>query len=303
MISQPDLSSKLAMDSNGLNQLRSAARDNSPEAIRETAKQFEAMFLNMMLKSMRDATPQDGLFESDQTRTYTAMLDQQMSQSLASKGMGLADVLIRQLTKTAGQPAIEPFSPQTGAASGASEVSKDALSAIPQALIDKMAQKLKAQAQDNRPEHVAAFQQKMIGHAQAASESTGIPAQFMVGQAALESGWGRREIKAADGTPSYNLFGIKATGGWNGKVVETLTTEYINGEKTQRVEKFRAYDSYADSFKDFASLISRNPRYQAVMQNLEELTAYAHALQKAGYATDPHYAEKLISVVQKSTQA
>lgn len=297
MINQPDLSSKLALDSNGLNNLRAAAKENSPEAIRETAKQFEAMFLNMMLKSMRDATPQESMFESDQTRTYTAMLDQQLSQTLSQKGMGLADVLIRQLTKSAGSiPPDAQILPLEA-------VKPDELSAIPQALIQKMAQGFGAPAARNQPEHVASFQQRMIGHAQAASNATGIPAQFMVGQAALESGWGKHEIKHADGSPSYNLFGIKATGNWNGKVAETMTTEYINGEKIQRVEKFRAYDSYEDSFNDFANLISKNPRYSGVMENVQHLSSYAQALQKAGYATDPKYADKLIKVVQQTTAA
>jgi flagellar protein FlgJ len=298
MINQPDLSSKLALDSNGLNKLRVAAKESSPESIRETAKQFEAMFLNMMLKSMRDATPQESMFESDQTRTYTAMLDQQLSQSLASKGMGLADVLIRQLTKNAG--AISPVSqmPEFGAPEKADE-----MSAIPQALIQKMAQSLAATGSRNQPEHAGNFQKRMMGYAQEASLASGIPAQFMVGQAALESGWGKHEIKYADGRPSHNLFGIKATGNWNGKVAETMTTEYINGEKVQRVEKFRAYDSYADAFKDFANLISKNPRYQAVMGNLQHPDGYAHAMQQAGYATDPNYADKLIKVIQRTSAA
>jgi flagellar protein FlgJ len=298
MINQPDLSSKLALDSNGLNHLRAAAKESSPEAIRETAKQFEAMFLNMMLKSMRDATPQESMFESDQTRTYTAMLDQQLSQTLASKGMGLADVLIRQLTKSAAT--IPPDAQMPGFSTNGMQ---DESSAIPPALIQRMAQEFNAPVARNQPEHVAAFQQRMIGHAQEASRATGIPAPFMVGQAALESGWGKHEIKHADGSPSYNLFGIKATGNWNGKVAETMTTEYINGEKTQRVEKFRAYDSYAESFRDFANLISKNPRYQAVMENVQHLSSYAQALQKAGYATDPNYADKLIKVVQQTTAA
>jgi len=298
VINQPDLSSKLALDSNGLNNLRAAAKENSPEAIRETAKQFEAMFLNMMLKSMRDATPQEGMFESDQTRTYTAMLDQQLSQSLASKGMGLADVLIRQLTKTTGT--VAPDMPMNG--TGAAEKPEE-MSAIPSALIQKMAQSLNAASPRHEAGHAGNFQQRMMGYAQEASLKSGIPAQFMVGQAALESGWGKHEIKHADGSPSYNLFGIKATGNWNGKVAETMTTEYINGEKVQRVEKFRAYDSYADAFRDFANLISKNPRYQAVMRNLQHPDGYAHAMQQAGYATDPNYADKLIKVIQRTSAA
>jgi flagellar protein FlgJ len=121
----------------------------------------------------------------------------------------------------------------------------------------------------------------------------------MLGQAALESGWGKRELKGADGTPSNNLFGIKATGNWSGKVVEAVTTEYVNGIKQKRIEKFRAYDSYADSFKDFANLMRNNTRYENVMANLDNVQGYAKAMQKAGYATDPNYAEKLTSVIKK----
>ncbi|PKO24563.1 MAG: flagellar assembly peptidoglycan hydrolase FlgJ, partial [Betaproteobacteria bacterium HGW-Betaproteobacteria-8] len=205
MINQPDLSSKLVLDSNGLNNLRVAAKENSPEAIRETAKQFEAMFLNMMLKSMRDATPQESMFESDQTRTYTAMLDQQLSQSLASKGMGLADALIRQLTKSA-----STISPESQMPGFSAPEKPDEVSAIPQALIQKMAQSLNAASPRHQAGHTGNFQQSMMGYAQEASLESGIPAQFMVGQAALESGWGKHEIKHADGSPSYNLFGIKA---------------------------------------------------------------------------------------------
>ncbi|MEQ1766949.1 MAG: flagellar assembly peptidoglycan hydrolase FlgJ, partial [Methylotenera sp.] len=145
----------------------------------------------------------------------------------------------------------------------------------------------------------AEFQTRMAQHAAEASRATGVPAHLMLGQAALESGWGKRELKGQDGTPSNNLFGIKATGNWEGKVVEATTTEYINGVKQKRIEKFRAYDSYADSFKDFANLMSNNPRYEKVMANLNDINGYAQAMQKAGYATDPHYASKLASVIQK----
>jgi flagellar protein FlgJ len=146
---------------------------------------------------------------------------------------------------------------------------------------------------------VSNFINKMLHHAKAATESTGMPAHLMLGQAALESGWGKHEIKTADGTPSHNLFGIKATGNLKGKVVETVTTEYINGVKQKRIEKFRAYDSYADSFKDFANLMKSNPRYQNVVANVHDVNRYANAMQNAGYATDPQYAKKLSSVINK----
>ena len=120
----------------------------------------------------------------------------------------------------------------------------------------------------------------------------------MIAQAALESGWGKREIRAADGTASHNLFGIKATGGWTGKVVERATTEYENGVPQTRMEKFRAYDSYADGFRDYANLLRNNPRYQNVIANAQSASGFAQGLQRAGYATDPNYANTIISVMQ-----
>lgn len=141
-------------------------------------------------------------------------------------------------------------------------------------------------------------------HAQEASQATGIPARFMLGQAALESGWGKREIRAADGTPSHNLFGVKAGGSWKGAVVETVTTEYVNGVAQKSVERFRAYDSYADAFRDYANLLRGNPRYAGVMaQAAQGMNAdgFAHGLQRAGYATDPNYADKLSRII-KTTQ-
>jgi flagellar protein FlgJ len=141
----------------------------------------------------------------------------------------------------------------------------------------------------------------MTKHAEEASRTTGVPAHLMLGQAALESGWGKRELKGADGTPSNNLFGIKASGNWDGKVIEATTTEYVHGVKQKRIEKFRAYDSYTDSFKDFANMMSNNPRYNKVMANLDSVNSYAQAMQNAGYATDPNYASKLANVIQKVT--
>ena len=136
--------------------------------------------------------------------------------------------------------------------------------------------------------HIRAFQDKLGAHAEEASRATGIPAKFMLGQAALESGWGKREIKNADGSASHNLFGIKAGPGWKGKVVNAITTEYVNGVPQTRVEKFRAYDSYADGFKDYAKLLTNNPRYEKVLASEGDASSFAHGLQKAGYATDPH---------------
>ena len=296
MIDSANLSGKLALDANNLDRLKRAAHDNSPAAIKATASQFEALFVNMMLKSMRDATPQDGPFDNEQSRTFTAMLDQQLSQNIAARGIGLADVMARQLSKTAG---IDQAALQPPAAPLAGTVPSRPAAASPLGIAAAAVEHAAAKIARGVSDTVQAFRNTMAQHAENASRSSGIPASFMMGQAALESGWGRRQITASDGTPSYNLFGIKANAAWKGKTVEALTTEYIDGKPQKRVEKFRAYDSYTESFQDFAGLISNSPRYEKVMANLDDVQGYAGAIQNAGYATDPAYADKLVSVVRK----
>lgn len=288
MINSTDLSGKLAVDVKDINELRQAARQNSPEALKATAKQFEALFMNMVMKSMREASPQDGLFDSQQGRMYTSMLDQQISQNMASRGIGLADVLIRQLSNTVDNPILP--------ANGKLPAASDLPDAVPN--IDKA-----RSSQTSRPLHVKAFQDRLASCAEEASRATGIPAKFMLGQAALESGWGKREITGRDGNPSHNLFGIKAGRSWKGKVVEAATTEYVNGTPHTRIEKFRAYDSYAEAFRDYARLLSSNPRYENVLANAQDATGFAQGLQKAGYATDPHYAAKLARIIKHSLSA
>ena len=324
-ISANDFSNQLALDANGLTSLKKTAKDNSPEAIKGVAKQFEAVFINMMLKSMREASPQDGPFNTEQNKLYTSMFDQQLSQKLASgKGIGLADVLVRQLSKGASAP-IDPTTTDAPISSKALGLNRSGVSlsayntaasanvnskyAHSQPLLQRASEILSnvegvgieiASAVGSAVKDTAtSFANKMGSYARQASEASGLPANFMMGQAALETGWGKKEIKGADGTISHNLFGIKATASWTGKVVSAVTTEYINGEKQQRVEKFRAYDSYADSFKDFANMITNSPRYQNVVNNLSNPTNYAEAMAKAGYATDPDYAKKLASVIKK----
>jgi flagellar protein FlgJ len=147
---------------------------------------------------------------------------------------------------------------------------------------------------------VRAFQEKLADAAEEAEQTTGVPAKFMLGQAALETGWGKRVIRNSDGTSSNNLFGIKAGPGWKGKVATAVTTEYIHGKPHSRVEKFRAYDSHADAFKDYARLLSNNPRYEKVLAHGGDAATFAHGLQRAGYATDPQYAAKLSRIIKHS---
>ena len=318
MLTNPSsVSDRLAFDSKDIGKLQQAAKQNSPEAIKASAKQFEALFMNMIMKGMREATPQDGLLDNSETKTYTAMMDQKVSENLAKRGVGLADVLFRQLSATAATPPAGPmgestFDPATMPAFklknsfGHDRSGLHTMPIMPAAPTTPTISALPAMAVPLRqtypvqPLHVKAFQDKLSAHAEEASRTTGIPAKFMLGQAALETGWGKKEIIASDGSASHNLFGIKATSGWNGRVVEARTTEYINGVAQARVEKFRAYDSYADAFKDYAGLIKNNPRYQQVVASGSDAVGFAQGLQKAGYATDPNYAAKLTSIIKRS---
>ncbi|HEU4375906.1 MAG TPA: flagellar assembly peptidoglycan hydrolase FlgJ, partial [Telluria sp.] len=246
------------------------------------------------------ATPQDGMLDNQQTKMFTSMLDQQTSQNLAKRGVGLADVLIRQLGAQAVNAqalAIGGDQNVTTSAAMPAPLSADALLKTPGALLAPSAVTASGKPQAS---HVRSFRDKLGADAEAASRATGIPAKFMLGQAALESGWGKREIKNADGSASHNLFGIKAGPGWKGKVATAVTTEYVNGVAQTRVEKFRAYDSYADGFKDYGSMIATNPRYEKVLASAGDASKFAHGLQKAGYATDPLYAAKLSRIINHS---
>jgi flagellar protein FlgJ len=314
--STSDLSGKFALDTNSLGDLKQSAKAGSPEALKGAATQFESMFIGMMMKSMRDATPQDGMMDSQESKTFTGMLDQQMSQKLAKRGIGLADVLVRQLTvQQKGQQLMQDMNKQALGIGGEQQTGSAASSAALRmhgdldtmptdgaAATSASGVTGSARGTDNanKPAHVRAFQEKLADAAEEAEQTTGVPAKFMLGQAALETGWGKRVIRNGDGTSSNNLFGIKAGPGWKGKVATAVTTEYIHGKAHSRVEKFRAYDSYADAFKDYAKLLSNNPRYEKVLAHGGDASAFAHGLQRAGYATDPQYAAKLSRIIKHS---
>ncbi|EJL84179.1 flagellar rod assembly protein/muramidase FlgJ [Herbaspirillum sp. CF444] len=303
----------LAVDANSLNSLKSSAAQQSPESLKGAAKQFEALFLNMMMKSMRDATPQDGMFDSQQTKMFTSMLDQQLSQNMAQRGVGLADMLVRQLSHSLNKPLpTDDETSQSGLPldipllNGLSDQDKARLVQGIGSNTDDASQGgggKRNKGGQQRPAHIEAFQNRLQADAEAASQVTGIPAKFMLAQAALETGWGKKEIRARDGSSAHNLFGIKATGNWTGKVVEATTVEYVNGVAQRKVEKFRAYDSYSEAFQDYAKLLRSNPRYEKVLANAQDAHGFAYGLQRAGYATDPHYAEKLSRIIRQSLSA
>ncbi|MDA8129708.1 MAG: flagellar assembly peptidoglycan hydrolase FlgJ [Betaproteobacteria bacterium] len=317
MIGGADLASRFALDVQGVGQLKLEAKQSSPEALRAAAQQFEAVFMNMLMKSMREATPHDGMFDSEQTRMYTSMLDQQLTQKLASRGIGLADMMVRQLSRTpdaagggatpdgtAAPGGLPLNAPQAGMRVQAPQDGIP-LQSTPQRAVRSGdmsaagAGPLGAQARaESVPPHVETFVRKLLPHAQAASAASGIPASFMMGQAALETGWGRSEIRGADGRNSHNLFGIKAGGSWKGRTVDIVTTEYVAGQPQKQVDRFRAYDSYADAFRDYAALLRSDARYRNAIAQGQDAAGFAQGLQEAGYATDPGYAQKLVGTIR-----
>ncbi|WP_081192151.1 flagellar assembly peptidoglycan hydrolase FlgJ [Halomonas sp. BC1] len=333
-----DLGGQFALDVQGLQRLQHTARQDPNAGLPEAARQFEALFLHMMLKSMRDASPQSGLFDSQQSQFYNAMLDQQWSQHLAGRGFGLAEQLINQLEGRGMVPQQSVARTQAdeliaGIPRGVPRVLSDALhgddapppeadfmaeldARRPASFLDELdlggygerrvavdgasavgdARRTTTDQAQERGDHVQRFLTKLSAPAQAASRATGVPAELILAQAALETGWGRHEIPTASGGNSYNVFGIKAGSRWQGATTEVVTHEYVNGKRTRVTDSFRVYGSYEEAFTDYARLIGDNPRYAGVVgaPNAERA---AHALQAGGYATDPHYASKLIAVM------
>ncbi|MEK6425101.1 MAG: flagellar assembly peptidoglycan hydrolase FlgJ [Burkholderia gladioli] len=314
-----DLTQRFALDLQGFDAMRRDATASPKAGLKQVATQFDAMFAQMMLKSMRDATPQDGVFDSNTSKLYTSMLDQQLSQQMAGKGLGVADALMKQLMRNENLGGA-----QGGAAGGAGGMSA-AMNAMGSdegglAASNALAQALASAKANNHfggngysaesaltppvkgngasPDQDS-FVGKVADAAQAASAATGIPARFIVGQAALESGWGKREIRGRDGQSSYNIFGIKATKNWTGRTVSAVTTEYVNGQPHRVVAQFRAYDSYQHAMTDYATMLKSNPRYAGVLSTANTPEGFANGMQRAGYATDPHYAKKLISILRQ----
>ena len=262
----------------GLENLRVKANQDPKSAVREAAKQFETMFTQQLLKSMRDSSMNADMMDNEGTKMGTEMLDSQWASKIAGQPGGLSDVIARQLERQMGITQGVASKPATANPAPVDPLHPDAPVALPQ-------------------KAAASFIQAHTDAAAAAEKATGIPAKFMIAQAAHETGWGRKEIRNADGTTSFNLFGIKAGANWKGPTTDITTTEYIGGKAHKVTQTFRAYASYAESFADYANVMKNSPRYAAVVAAGADASGFAKGLQKAGYATDPAYATKLAKMI------
>lgn len=274
-------------DFQGLNQLKAAAREQTLAAKKEAARQFEAIFIEMMLQSMRQATPKDSLFGGSQMRLYRGLYDHQIALDMAQgQGIGLRGMI----EKALGIASKSPQAEQTPLSSAVATRQAAARAAVP-------AKGAAAEPMAWPPATPQDFIQAVLPYARAAAARIGVQPQVLIAQAALESGWGRRVPTLPDGRSSFNLFGIKAGPDWSGATVSVPTLEYKDGVARRERAVFRAYPSIQASFDDYARLISRHPRYRQAVETAADASAYLEQLQRAGYATDPRYAAKVSAVL------
>ena len=298
MLTDSRMMASAAWDAQSLNELKTQAGQDPQANLRPVARQVEGMFVQMMLKSMREALPKDGLFSSDSSRMYTSMYDQQIAQQMtAGKGLGLAEMMVKQMSGGQSEPTEAPSQvPMKFPLETVTSYQNQALTQMVRKAVPKTpdgASNDAALSGDSKE-----FLAQLSLPARLASQQSGVPHHLILAQAALESGWGQRQIKRENGEPSFNLFGVKASGSWKGPTTEITTTEYENGEAKKVKAKFRVYGSYLEALSDYVGLLSRNPRYAAVT-SAATAEQGAQALQNAGYATDPNYARKLTSMIQQ----
>jgi len=267
----PGLSTaSLYTDLQGLSQLRTEAREETPDAIKAVAKEFEAIFMQMMLKSMRDASLGEGLLDSDQGKFYQEMFDKQIAVSLSrEQGLGLADIMVRQLSR----------GKESSQSSNVSEATVTQKSTQPFA-------------------SPAEFISRLTDMAKSIGKKLGVSSKALLAQSALETGWGQHVMRKPDGSSSYNLFGIKADQRWDGDRAVRTTIEYADGVTVREQASFRSYQSYEESFEDYAQFLLASPRYEKALQNGQDPVTYIKSLQQAGYASDPSYARKISGIMQ-----
>ncbi len=288
-------------DIQALNKLKYASDENSPETLRLVAEQFEAIFLQMMLKSAHGESNEDDLFNDQQTEFYQDWHDKQLAINLAAgQGIGIADMLVKQLQMSGSSEQKTEKAESNKQSFSVDHIIRQA----PAAVVPLSAQEISAPvvslpavslptASMNTPQE---FVQQLWPHAKAASEKLGVAPEVILAQAALETGWGKKVNKHASGESSYNLFNIKADGRWQGESVSVGTLEFRQGVAVRETAKFRAYDSYEESFADFVNFIKTSPRYQPALAVADDAQSFTRELSAAGYATDPEYANKIMRI-------
>ncbi|MGD8324901.1 MAG: flagellar assembly peptidoglycan hydrolase FlgJ [Gammaproteobacteria bacterium] len=268
-------------DFSALTQLKARAGANDPRAVRDAARQFEALFLQMMLKSMRDAG--SALAES-RDRTYEEMFDQQIALELAQRdSLGIGDLLLRQIgtlsdVEASGAPPSQATQLVDAGPAGLSTTRRS----------------------DFRPHNAQSFVSEIWGLAQRTGDELGIDPRVIVAQAALETGWGNQLIRDNRGVSGNNLFGIKADEAWRGERIGVSTLEYEGARFVPRFAQFRAYPTLAEGFDGYRSFLTAGARYEEALKHGEDPLQFAQALQNAGYATDPEYATKIGRIVKSA---
>lgn len=291
-----------AHDLTGLHALRQGAKENDKKALEETAKHFESLFVSMMLKSMRAAgdvlADEDSPFNSQQVKFYRDMHDQQLATNLSATGsLGLAEVIVQQLDPTAANVTPASVLRSDGNLSGINAFTRSRVSEAQANMLGNEPSAMK-EAPAKRPgfESPEEFVRNLLPIAERAAEKIGLDPKAMVAQAAVETGWGQYLIHSGDGQNSHNLFGVKASRGWQGDKNYIDTLEFDNGTAQKTKAPFRAYDSFAESMHDYVEFLQSSPRYQQALQQTDDPKQYFSELQKSGYATDPAYADKVMSV-------
>ncbi len=281
-------------DFQGLNQLKADARQDQAGSLKEVARQFESLLTQMMVKSMREASAVESEMDSDQSLFYRDMYDKQLTLHLAQgEGLGLSEVIERQLSPDAaliqGEGREMAFYQQY-------PVNRSYSTPLDQPQPEKKREPAETVA-INGPD---SFVQQLWPKAEKAADELGLPVEALLAQAALESGWGGKMIRHANGDNSHNLFGIKADSRWDGERVAVTTVEYEQGVAVRKKALFRSYDSFEESFSDYAAFVKSSPRYEEAHQSADNPDNYFRKLQDAGYATDPAYSEKIMRVMQGS---
>lgn len=287
-------------DLNNLATIRGRAnRGDQTGALKQAAKQFEAIFLNMMLKQMRESSFGDPIFDSSAGDSYRTMLDQQLALNLSERGsLGIAKLIENQLSSQLDNKPVANDNPFTFRHFTGSGLKSNVETPIPG--IDKQIDS--AKLKDKRFfDSVEDFVASIWPYAEKAAQELGVPTETLVSQAALETGWGKHMIADANGKPSFNLFGIKADYRWGGESISVQTTEYREGVVQKERASFRAYESLQHGFDDYVNFLKSSPRYREALNSKGNAFEYLNNLQRGGYATDPAYARKIQGIMQGST--